>query len=790
MKLKEIYTEQFAGIRDRSVSLEDGINVVFGKNESGKSTFVNLLSRTLFQQACLDGRKDKEFRALYFPGRRKGTTQTGDFIHGEITFETNDGVYQFYKKWSDKPECRLTMPSGEKLEDSKKVNDILKEVLIYKEGVYSDMLFSSQRNINLSLQTILEKKQSTNSKSETNVKDEIVAAVSQAFAEGDGIDIEAIGREIDKKIDALAKHWDDERGLPESKLKVGSERWKKEVGEVLKAYYAWEDAKEELSNIVNYEAKAKIYRDKEEAANLAEKAYTDFHDWDEKLKNFQLRKKEIERLEDEKEEYADALKKWPKLNENLEKAKNLKQEQTDRDSINKKERIEEFQVQLERLNSDLTKAECPTDEDITAVDDEQKTITKLNNKLSAMNLSASLSLFGQHAVEIKSLRTGQVLDITGDNFAITEAVQITIPDVMELQLAPADVNVGECQDKIKNAQEDVETIFKKYNVDSLDSLKKLQQDIRVIEHRKDLIREDIERELGNDSIEDLKDKVQKISSVPRSMDIINEDIKDLCKEDSIDIYIGVKENNVERYIKKFENIDSLKNRLQTIKGTLEEENKAITEINDIPEKYRHVENPEKYVEKLKKEWEDAKKAKEKAYKEKNELKNCETKDSDSLAEDVDKAEQVLTEQKELLAHWKHIKEIYIQEKQDISDNPKEDIASSFIRYLGIISNGRISSDENLNMEIYSKEHILDYKILSEGTKETVSLAFRLAVLDHLFPAGGGVIVFDDPLADMDNERAKQACTLIKECAKRHQVIFLTCHEEYLNTLGGNIIQFT
>lgn len=53
-----------------------------------------------------------------------------------------------------------------------------------------------------------------------------------------------------------------------------------------------------------------------------------------------------------------------------------------------------------------------------------------------------------------------------------------------------------------------------------------------------------------------------------------------------------------------------------------------------------------------------------------------------------------------------------------------------------------------------------------------------------------MIVFDDPLADMDNERAKQACTLIKECAKRHQVIFLTCHEEYLNTLGGNIIQFT
>ena len=89
------------------------------------------------------------------------------------------------------------------------------------------------------------------------------------------------------------------------------------------------------------------------------------------------------------------------------------------------------------------------------------------------------------------------------------------------------------------------------------------------------------------------------------------------------------------------------------------------------------------------------------------------------------------------------------------------------------------------MNIYSSDHLLDYGKLSEGTKETVSLAFRLAVLDHLFPDGGGVIVFDDPFTDMDAERTEESCKLIKECAKRHQVIFLTCREEYLPMLEGN-----
>lgn len=123
----------------------------------------------------------------------------------------------------------------------------------------------------------------------------------------------------------------------------------------------------------------------------------------------------------------------------------------------------------------------------------------------------------------------------------------------------------------------------------------------------------------------------------------------------------------------------------------------------------------------------------------------------------------------------------------------QDIADRFAHYLGVISGGKVESDfpeaDKLNMNIYSDNKLLDYGKLSEGTKETVSLAFRLSVLDHLFPEGGGVIVFDDPFTDMDADRTAQSCELIRKCAQRHQVIFLTCKEEYLDSLNGNHVFF-
>jgi uncharacterized protein YhaN len=121
------------------------------------------------------------------------------------------------------------------------------------------------------------------------------------------------------------------------------------------------------------------------------------------------------------------------------------------------------------------------------------------------------------------------------------------------------------------------------------------------------------------------------------------------------------------------------------------------------------------------------------------------------------------------------------------------LSRRFAENLAALSSGKVvpefPDEARLQMTIYSDDRQLDYGKLSEGTKDTVFLAFRLAVLDHLFPEGG-VIVLDDPFADMDPQRVSRSCALLKEYAARHQIIVLTCRDEYLPLLEGNQVMLT
>src|SRR5699024_126440 len=99
----------------------------------------------------------------------------------------------------------------------------------------------------VSLQTILD------ASKKSDAKQEITDAVSQAFAETDGISVDAIEQAIAAKVDEIAgKHWDFEREAPVRK----AGRWSNGLGEILKAYYALEDAKAVLSEISRLEAEA------------------------------------------------------------------------------------------------------------------------------------------------------------------------------------------------------------------------------------------------------------------------------------------------------------------------------------------------------------------------------------------------------------------------------------------------------------------------------------------------------------------------------------------------------
>lgn len=795
MKITNISCTQFAGVRDRNVSLTDGINVIYGKNESGKSTLVNLISRTLFQNARLDHRRDKNFRKLYFPGSKKESSMEGDFADGTIIFETEDGIYTLTKEWGSDPRCSLSSTDGI-VRDQRKIDEILREVLLYGEGVYSDILFSSQRNTDISLQTILD------ASGKSDEKQKIVDAVSQAFAETDGISVDAIEHAITAKIDEIAgKHWDIDREAPDrgsNGRKV--DRWSKERGKILEAYYKLEDAKKVVSKISELEIEADRaadnYADKDKVVCKAEETCNCFRSFAERLKVQNGRIKAIERIENEISRTTEALDNWPECVARLEKAKLLQTEKANRMTLDKYETAKAINDEIVELSNGAANKDCPSDDEIKQVKSAQSKLASLENKLCGMNITAAIDLYGNNRMEITSLHTGDAVDVSDGIAAITEAVKITVPGVLEMQLAPADVDIASIETHIAEQEKILADIYDKYNVSSLEVLETLAKTISDSRTKLDNANSRLDFLLGTTSFEELKTAVIAITVTIRKNEEIDSDISELCGSTDIATFITRNQTLVEGYLKEYGSIDNLKARNYDLNAELKKEKDSVSGVDDIPAEYLSITDPDLYLKNLQDDLESKRRCREEAFKAKadaaSRLESYKKDISGDPAAEIEKAGRIFDETKSLLTHWLHIEEVFKAQKEKIHANPMQDIADRFTHYLGVISSGKIESvfpeANKLNMNVYSNNNLLDYEKLSEGTKETVSLAFRLAVLDHLFPKGGGVIVFDDPFNDMDAERTDESCELIRECAKRHQVIFLTCKEKYLDLLEGNKIR--
>ena len=791
MRITNISCTQFAGVRDRSVALTDGINVVYGKNESGKSTLVNHISRTLFQDARLDKRSDKDFIDNYFPSAKKGASFSADFADGKIVFETERGTFTLTKEWGSDARAVLSTPDGV-VRDSATITSILREALTYGEGVYADMLFSSQRNTDVVLQTILDASKKTEAKSE------IIDAVSQAFAESDGISAEAIELAIQAKIDEIeGKHWDADRDAPARK--AGGGRHQKQIGKILEAYYALEDAKAVLDEISRLERESDRasadYSMKDAAARAAEEAYNKFSSFAGRLEAQTERRKTISRLEADLAKVAEVLSKWPALSETLEKAKKLSEELASRRALDLYETAKVLYDAIRELEDKATAMLCPEAEEIATVKAAQKDIISLENKLCGMNLTATIKMLGSNQVIIKSLRTGETIEAV-DVTSITEAVSVVIPGVMEMTLSPADVNLDEIEKKLDALRLEVQNIFKKYSVCSLEELEALARECVNIQSEIKAKTLSLFSTLGENTFENIKDTAEAITIMPRAKEVILVDISAICGTSDISSYVVSNGRTLEMYEAEYGSLAELRKKESDLQNELDATRKSMAGTEDIPVEFASITDPEGHLQSLQGDLKFKQKMREEALREKtataSRLESFKENVSGDPVDKFEKAEQDLEQQKALLARWKHIAKVFMEQKGNVADNPLVDLATNFARYLDLISGSKVVSEfpeaDKLSMHIYSSDRLIDYSKLSEGTKETVSLAFRLAVIDHLFPEGGGVAVLDDPFANMDAERTAQSIEIIKDFAARHQVIFLTCKEEYLDMLQGNKIR--
>lgn len=130
-----------------------------------------------------------------------------------------------------------------------------------------------------------------------------------------------------------------------------------------------------------------------------------------------------------------------------------------------------------------------------------------------------------------------------------------------------------------------------------------------------------------------------------------------------------------------------------------------------------------------------------------------------------------------------IKNKFYQTLDEMREDPLSKHREVFKSYLNEIDeNLKISSDGE---RIITKGYELDYDLLSKGTKDSVSLAFRLSLIKTMLE-DEALIFLDDSINDLDDSRRLEAIKLFKKFANNSQLIFFTASSEIKGLFWGGI----
>lgn len=791
MKVKKIECKQYAGLLDNEYEFCDGLNIVVGENESGKSTLADLLYNLFFQDTKLSGR-NTTFQDQALP-HRTGPYQ-GNRIDGTICFETDAGTARLTKEWSGKKgSVELKLPTGGYLSEPEHVKKYLAGQLGFGRGVYDEIAFTSQRRAHTILKGLFGGKIE---KDEDNNLATLSAIITKTVMETGGIALDGLEKELAEKVASYEGQWDFANQMPKDGRNRGiNNPWKNGLGEIIKAYYERERAVAAQQSFEDAEgaceaAKGKLRKQEEALSQLKEKQQA-FSDVRPIIEGRKTLSDLLDTTKEKAKELKEVFDKWPNEAKYLRQATDLQR------ALQTALRKEKYRNVLS-LKDKETRLVLSTETNAVDEDDYrrayalEKEIGRLEAKIKRIDLSAKIVNLGNVEVCIRSSLTGEPVKLQDGMAEITEASEIIVPGIVEIQLFPKNVDVVSVKAELAEKREEFNNILQQYQVQTVEALQEKREKVSDQLNELKTCRSYISMELDGESWEEL----QKAADYPdsgRSVSEIKEEIRSLCPG-TLEQFIGGLSAKVEDYRAKYGTYEMLQKDKEQKEKDVSKYRESLEETNAIPVEFAEITDTAQYSSDLRKTIEQLE---AEVDTQRTDYYNAEKalpdNSAEELAEDIRKKEAEFERVKAEYTRWKHIQEVFLRIKEEALQNPFEDIARYFGENLFRLSDGRLSLgnvNDDLSSSISSGTSQLTANILSAGTKDTILLAFRLAVLKHLFPNGGCVAVFDDPFTDMDPKRTQLACQLLQEFAEHNQVIFTTCDDKYTKFMTGNVIHMS
>ncbi len=790
MILKELNLVSFGKFKNKVINFHEGLNVVYGENESGKTTIHNFIEGMFYGFLKPYVKKKKFLDEL-----DRFRPWNGEKYAGILTLQKGDRSYRIERDFDRKEVKVYDELTGKDITDE---IDLGEKINIHLPGLYFfDFNCFVYRNT-ISIRQLGNKIDTELSK---EIKDKLA---NIATSLDDEISVKNALSELEKRIELIGTEKAHKRpyGRAVKELESLQERRK----EALQKKQEYEDTEERFlklkDEIQNREGEIAILKAKLEKAKLLDMKRT----YEEALRL----KEEIQILEGKIED----LKEYSSLSEDdyytalkLDNQLNLLDEEIDslmerlkgidakiKDISEKDTHLIEEKNSYEQLYEDFSQYNQMEEEKNTLL------INSLKNQLELANVQLKEKKEKKRKATIQSLVSAIVvlislglspvnsifLILAGISF-IFAAYSLYSKSKLKREEKELDENLQKLKDREKEREERINSItegqkriLEKYGCSSKMEFNRLYEDMRFKQASRNSLLNEIEglylqKKEAEELIEGKKRHREQLRYEFKALMEQNrvssiDEFKDgLAQKRAYDNLVRDRENKLGLLdsILRNNNLEELNEKLVHLEDEYYEEAEQIN-IDEAEEKLKIMEND---LSEIKYEYSKLE--------ERMDILNSHIQELINIEEEIARVQRKIEKYREEIQSAKIAKEVIESLSERIHKQFAPEINRNVSQLISFVTDGKygnIKIDDNLDVTVEnpSTGELISLESLSGGTIDQIYFALRFSLIDSMkkdnFP-----LILDDCFIQYDDRRLENILKFLVKLSERNQVILFTCH---------------
>jgi DNA repair exonuclease SbcCD ATPase subunit len=823
--IRKVSIVQFAALRDTSVDLAPGLNLIVGPNEAGKSTLFAAIRHGLLSSTRLTKSAFTRELARYLP------RPDGDSIEYGFVLES-DARYELRRRWGADPQTTLRLPSGTQVSGDN-ADEHVRTLLTVSPGTYRTLFLVDQATLDTTV-TLLEQDHGS--------REELLGALRNQGS--GGISVDAFMRMLRERIDEHFSRWDRDREGPEQGRGI-DHPWEKKVGTLLRAWYEWKREEAAVREIEQAETaleaadedlRAAVAREQESQGFVRahESAY-------EALRDESRLERELEALAARMNELRSASRRWPVLLEDERRSAadvESAQERAEaaaaavRNAGAARKRVE-AQQRLARIDelqeataaaAERLEALPPVDEAVvTGFRTAERELEMVRMRLEAGELRARISVDSAHEGTVMVVPAAPGSGGPAGSAAVPSPDDR--PERAEPDFTTDAVLIRPGQTEVVAARRQI--VFQADGIAiEVETGEEPYADLVAARDRANGALARLSRESGANFSHEARAMADQRISATRELEQLREQyaeltkgvdlkhLRELCHDDdsppaapadesalaetlaAVREELGATQTRLESLRTEIRTLEETYNSQDHLEDTMLELRSAVRKLETqragstaLPEGFTDVQGFLDEFERRRDDLDALRDVRESArLNQVTMLSNLPDRTAEEARESCSARK---AEFERAVSHGRALLRLEAASQRSASgESPGAEAARRLTSYLDLATGSRFRAPEvpegRITPTVFAAATgpELEFDLLSQGTRDIVSLALRLALAEAAAPDGAPPLLLDDPLVDMDPDRRAGAVRAIEAYAEGRQVLLFTCHPDHAELFGG------